>query len=230
MFRVNQLMEAASPFRLIQRCASDDSLDSDAVTIPAKTDTGKSPISSVKPSNFVAKDDQESFGALNVEDSIDYDDNGNRLSWKSEIITAPEGPQSENVFGINDDDSFDLLRKDAKDKSPTRKVDEFGRLVREGGSVTVSDSDDDSPSCEMVVPGHKQQIQMLNTLCIYGTHLEAVDFTYKGHAYRAYSRIRWTISYDNEGEIEASLVNTRSIFPEAMPISSDDYSGTHQTN
>ncbi|KAM3307933.1 hypothetical protein P3S67_009677 [Capsicum chacoense] len=145
MFTVNQLMEAASPFRLIQRCASDDSLDSDAVTIPAKTETGKSPISSVKPSNFVAKDDQESFGALNVEDSIDYDDNGNRLSLKSEIITAPEGPQSENVFGINDNDSFDLLRKDAKDKSPTRKVDEFGRLVREGGPVTVSDSDDDSP-------------------------------------------------------------------------------------
>ncbi|KAM3307930.1 putative protein isoform X2 [Capsicum chacoense] len=152
----SQLMEAASPFRLIQGYASDDSLDnasenclenlgrfmvpqpSDAVAITAKTDTGKSPVSSVKPSNFVAKEGQESFGALNVEDSIDYD-NGNRLSLKSEI-TAPEGPQSENVFGINDNDSFELLRKDAKDKSPTRKVDEFGRLVREG--VSDSDSDD----------------------------------------------------------------------------------------
>ncbi|KAH0660723.1 hypothetical protein KY290_030496 [Solanum tuberosum] len=151
----SQFMEAASPFRLIQGYASDDSLDNDSenclenldrltvpppsevVTIIPKTDTGKSPISSVKPSNSVAKDDPESFGALKFEDSIDHS-NGNRLSLKSD--TAPEGLRSENVLDVNDNDSFDMLREDAKDKSPTRKVDEFGRLVREG----VSDSDSDA--------------------------------------------------------------------------------------
>jgi len=110
---------------------------SEVVTIIPKTDTGKSPISSVKPSNSVAKDDPESFGALKFEDSIDHS-NGNRLSLKSD--TAPEGLRSENVLDVNDNDSFDMLREDAKDKSPTRKVDEFGRLVREG----VSDSDSDA--------------------------------------------------------------------------------------
>lgn len=149
-----QLMGAASPFRLIQGYASDDSLDNDSdncienlgrqtvpppsevVTTIPKTDTGKSPIS-VKPSNSVAKDDTKSFGALNVEDSIDHI-NGNKLSLKSD--TAPEGLHSENVLGVNDNDSFDMPRENAKDKSPARKVDEFGRLVREG--VSDSDSDD----------------------------------------------------------------------------------------
>ncbi|CAN4100368.1 unnamed protein product [Withania somnifera] len=151
----SQIMEAASPFRLIQGYASDDSLDNDSdtclenlgrltvpppndvVTITAKTDTGKSPLSSVRHSNSVAKDDKESFGALNFGDPIDHSD-GNRLSMKSD--TAPEGLQSENVLGVTDDVSFDLLKEEAKDKSPTRKVDEFGRLVREG--VSNSDSDD----------------------------------------------------------------------------------------
>ncbi|KAJ8560573.1 hypothetical protein K7X08_022433 [Anisodus acutangulus] len=153
----SQLMAAASPFRLIQGYASDDSLDnasenclenlgrlmvpppSEVVTVTAKTDTGKSLISSVKPSNSVAKDDKESFTAVNFEDSIDHS-NGNRLSLMSD--TAPEGPHWENILGVDDNDSFDLVREDAKDKFPTRKVDEYGRLVREG----VSDSDsDDSP-------------------------------------------------------------------------------------
>ncbi|XP_059299846.1 uncharacterized protein LOC132052360 [Lycium ferocissimum] len=153
----SQLVEAASPFRLIQGYASDDSLDnasenclgdlgcltvpppSEVVTITARTDTGKSPLSSVKPSNSVARDDKESFAAVKFEDSTDHS-SGNRLSLKSD--TAPGGPHGENVLGVDDNDSFVLVRKDAKDKSPTRKVDEYGRLVREG----VSDSDsDDSP-------------------------------------------------------------------------------------
>ncbi|KAJ8563179.1 hypothetical protein K7X08_031631 [Anisodus acutangulus] len=153
----SQLMEAASPFRLIQGYASDDSLDngsenclenlghlmvtppSEAVTVTAKTDAGKSPISSVKPSNSVAKADKESFTAVKFEESIDHS-SGNRLSLKSD--TAPEGPHWENVLGVGDNDRLDLVKEDAKDKSPTRKVDEFGRLVREG----VSDSNsDDSP-------------------------------------------------------------------------------------
>ncbi|XP_010322582.1 zinc finger CCCH domain-containing protein 55-like isoform X2 [Solanum lycopersicum] len=151
----SQLMEAASPFRLIQGYASDDSLDNDnenclenlgrltvpppseVVAIIPKTDTEKSPISSVKPSNSVAKDDPKSFGALKFEDSIDHS-NGNRLSLKSD--TAPEGLCLKNILDVNDNDNFDMLREDAKDKSPTRKVDEFGRLVREG----VSDSDSDA--------------------------------------------------------------------------------------
>ncbi|CAN4099406.1 unnamed protein product [Withania somnifera] len=151
----SQLMEATSPFRLIQGYASGDSSDSASenclgslgrltvppsnvvVTITAKTDTGKSPVSSVRPSNAVAKDVKESYDALNFEDPVDHND-GNRLSLKSDI--APEELQSENVLGVNDNVSFNLLKEEAKDKSPTRKVDEFGRLVREGFSN--SDSDD----------------------------------------------------------------------------------------
>ncbi|XP_009593595.1 uncharacterized protein LOC107816232 [Nicotiana tabacum] len=153
----SQLMEVASPFRLIQGYASDDSLDnasenchgnlgpltvpppSEVVTITAKTDTGKSPLSSVKPSNSVPKDDKESCAAVKFEDSFD-NGVGNRLSLKTD--TANEGPHRENILSVDDSDSFDLLKEDAKDKSPMRKVDEYGRLVREG----VSDSDsDDSP-------------------------------------------------------------------------------------
>lgn len=61
------------------------------------------------------------------EDSFD-NGVGNRLSLKTH--TANEGPHRENILSVDDSDGFDLLRDDAKDKSPMRKGDEYGRLVR----------------------------------------------------------------------------------------------------